>query len=120
MYKVVHGLTDAIFDKIAEQGTPNQDNDCERTARSVSGSSEQTKTATHHHFYHVRFQNGIIFLTKLEMMHQLPTYLTLSLRRGVVATPPPLSDFPSYPFCVFAKIAIRSIYPPFVQIPMYL
>ena len=37
---------------------------------------------------------------------------------GVVAIP--LSDFPSYHFCVFAKIAIRSIYPPFIQIPMYL
>ena len=34
--------------------------------------------------------------------------------------PPPLLDFPSYHFCVFAKIAIRSIYPPFVQIPMSL
>ena len=33
---------------------------------------------------------------------------------------PILSDFPSYHFCVFAKIAIRSIYPSFVQIPMYL
>ena len=32
---------------------------------------------------------------------------------------PPFSDFPSYHFYVFAKIAIRSIYPPFVQIPMY-
>ena len=31
---------------------------------------------------------------------------------GVAATPPPpLSDFPSYHFCVFAKIAIQSIYP---------
>ena len=29
-------------------------------------------------------------------------------------------NFPSYHFCVFAKIAIRSIYPPFVPIPMYL
>ena len=29
-------------------------------------------------------------------------------------------DFPSYHFCVFARLAIRSIYPPFVQIPMYL
>ena len=46
--------------------------------------------------------------------------LTLSPRRGgggVVATL--LSDFPSYHFCIFAKIAIRSIYPPFVQIPMH-
>ena len=32
----------------------------------------------------------------------------------------PLSDFPSCRFCVFAKVAIRSIYPPFVQITMYL
>ena len=29
-------------------------------------------------------------------------------------------DFPPYHFCVFARLAIRSIYPPFVQIPMYL
>ena len=43
----------------------------------------------------------------------------LSQEGGVVATPP-LSDFPSCRFCVFAKIAIRSVYPPFVQIPMYL
>ena len=34
----------------------------------------------------------------------------------------PLSDFPSCRFCncIFAEIAIRSIYPPFIQIPMYL
>ena len=51
------------------------------------------------------------------------TSLTLSLRRGGGGgglLQPPLSDFPSCRFCVFAKIAIRSIYPPFVQIPMYL
>ena len=46
--------------------------------------------------------------------------LTLSLRRvGDCCNPPPFSDFTSYHFCVFAKIAIWSIYPPFVQIPMY-
>ena len=53
------------------------------------------------------------------------TSLILSLRKGgggdgVVATPPPFSDFPLCRFCVFAKIAIRSIYSAFVQIPMYL
>ena len=30
------------------------------------------------------------------------------------------SGFPSYHFCVFAKIAIQSIYPPFVQILWWL
>ena len=37
--------------------------------------------------------------------------LSLSQERGTV--PIPLSDFPSYHFCVFAKIAVQSIYPPF-------
>ena len=46
--------------------------------------------------------------------------LTLSLRKGGGVVSTPLSDFPSCRFCVFAKIAIRSIYPPFLQIPMYL
>ena len=36
-------------------------------------------------------------------------------------SPPPLFRiFPRTIFCVFAKIVIRSIYPPLVQIPMYL
>ena len=53
--------------------------------------------------------------------------LTLSLRKGrgregggggVVATSP--SDFPSCRFCFSARFVIRRIFPPFVQIPMYL
>ena len=36
---------------------------------------------------------------------------------GAVATPLPFRIFPR---AVFAKIAIRSIYPSFVQIPIYL
>ena len=44
----------------------------------------------------------------------------LSQEGGRGLLQPPLSDFPSYHFCVFAKIAIRSIYPPFVEIPTYL
>ena len=55
-----------------------------------------------------------------EKHRQFVLRLTLSLRRGGVVATPPLSDFPSCRFCVFAKIAIRSIYPPFVQIPIYL
>ena len=43
--------------------------------------------------------------------------LTLFLRRGGCCNPPPFRIFPR---AVFAKIAIRSIYPPFAQIPMYL
>ena len=39
---------------------------------------------------------------------------------GLLQPPCPFSDFPSCRFCLSAKIAIRSIYPPFVQIPMYL
>ena len=58
MYKLVHCRQ---FYNIVEEGT----------TRTVPGTLEQTKTATHHHFYHVRFQNGIIFLFKLELLHQL-------------------------------------------------
>ena len=35
-------------------------------------------------------------------------WLTLSQEgRGLLQPPPPLSDFPSYHFCVFTKIAVR-------------
>ena len=46
----------------------------------------------------------------------------LSLERGggIVATHPPFRTFFCTIFCVFTKIAIQSIYPPFIQIPMYL
>ena len=67
MYQVVYGLTDTNFTQLlSKERQPG-----ERTARTVSGTSEQTKTATDHYFYHVRFQNGIIFPTKLEMLYQL-------------------------------------------------
>ena len=78
MYKVVHGLTDTNFLQfytIAEQLRNTQPG--KRTAKTVSGTLEQTETASNHHFYHVRFPKGIIFLTKLEMPHQL-THLNLS------------------------------------------
>ena len=44
------------------------------------------------------------------------TSLTLSQEGGGLLQPP----FRIFPRTIFAKIAIRSIYPPFVQIPMYL
>ena len=47
-------------------------------------------------------------------------YINPLSQEGEAVAAQPLSDFPSCRFCVFAKIAIRSIYPPFVQIPMYL
>ena len=56
----------------------------------------------------------------LKMSRDLKSVAYNPLSGGGLLQPPPLSDFPSYHFCVFAKIAIRSIYPPFVQIPMYL
>ena len=43
-----------------------------------------------------------------------PKSLTLSLWKGGGLLQPPLLDFLSYHFCVFAKIAIQSIYLPFV------
>ena len=56
---------------------------------------------------------------QMQQTSQKRCNLTLSLR-GAVATPPPLSDFPACRFCFFARIAIWSIYPPFVLLPMYL
>ena len=47
--------------------------------------------------------------------------LALSVRRGRLLKPPsPRWDFPSSRFCILVKIAVWSIYPPFVQIPMFL
>ena len=60
------------------------------------------------------------FIRKDEMFF---SGLTLSLKRGgegLLQPPPPLLDFSSCRFCFLARIAIRSFYPPFVQIPMYL
>ena len=59
--------------------------------------------------------------TKNSKVNIQPMLILVSLRvgnMGVVATT--LSDFSLCGFCMLAKIAIRSIYPPFVQILMYL
>ena len=66
-------------------------------------------------------RNWTLFLASKLLSNRSDIQLTLSLRRvGGGLLQPPLSDFPSCRFCVFAKIAIWSVYPPFVQIPMYL
>ena len=49
--------------------------------------------------------------------NHLENYGRLSLSQEGVGLP---ADFPLCRFCFFDKMAIRSIYPPFVQIPMYL
>ena len=90
--------------------------------------------AVHVKFYVVENQQKSIFsgkvcqaLNLIQHVHKLDTSLQELLNPlsqegggGGCCSPPPLSDLPSYHFCVFAKIAIRSIYPPSVQIPMYL